>query len=148
MTHGFLLRCSFPSISVAASATAVLEVVIMLSISMSSSLSPMSGANFPPIVARKLQAASGSLSYLRSKLSLGWFDFLAAFRRTRKVNITRSWSLPMSVQGKLLVLWMLTPARKRLFTKKFINLDVVFPIWAVPCPSSGLFVRAKGVCQY
>ena len=29
-----------------------------------------------------------------------------------------------------------------------INLVVVFPIWAVPCPSSGWFVRAKGVCQY
>ena len=27
-----------------------------------------------------------------------------------------------------------------------IHLVVVFPIWAVPCPSSGWFVRAKGVC--
>ena len=26
-----------------------------------------------------------------------------------------------------------------------INLVVVFPIWAVPCPSSGWFVRTKGV---
>ena len=39
-------------------------------------------------------------------LSLGWFGFLAFFRRTRKVIITRSWSLPMSAPGKLLVLWM------------------------------------------
>ena len=29
-----------------------------------------------------------------------------------------------------------------------INLVVVVPILAVPCPSSGWFVRAKGVCQY
>ena len=28
-----------------------------------------------------------------------------------------------------------------------INLVVVFPIWAVPCPFSGWFVRAKDVCQ-
>ena len=88
----------------------------MVSMSMSSSLSPMSGANFPPIVAWKVQATSGSLSFSRSNLSLGWFGFLAFFRRTWKVIITRSWSLPMSAPGKLLVLWMLIPDRKRFFT--------------------------------
>ena len=35
-----------------------------------------------------------------------------------------------------------------LLHQDIINLVVVFPIWAVPCPSSGWFVRAKGVCQY
>ena len=29
-----------------------------------------------------------------------------------------------------------------------INLVVLFPIWTVPCRSSGWFVRAKDVCQY
>ena len=29
-----------------------------------------------------------------------------------------------------------------------INLVVVFPIWAVPCPSSRLFVRVNGVYLY
>ena len=37
---------------------------------------------------------------------------------------------------------------KALLHQDVINLVVVFPIWAVPCPSSGWFVRAKGVCQY
>ena len=78
-------------------------VVIMVSMSMSSLLSPMSGANFPPTVAWKVQAISGSLSVSRSNLSLGWFAFLAFFRRTRKVSITRPWSLPMSAPGKLLI---------------------------------------------
>ena len=27
------------------------------------------------------------------------------------------------------------------------QLDVVFPVWAVPCTSSGWFVRTKGVCS-
>ena len=52
----------------------------------------------------------------------------------------------MSAPGKLLALWMLTPDRKRFFYQDVINQVVVFPIWAVPCPSSGWFVRAKGVC--
>ena len=38
--------------------------------------------------------------------------------------------------------------QKALLHQDVINLIVVFPIWAVPCPSSGWFVRAKGVCQY
>ena len=52
-----------------------------------------------------------------SNLSLGWFGFLAFFKRTRKAIITRPWSLPMSAPGKLLVLCILTPGRKRFFIK-------------------------------
>ena len=63
---------------------------IMVSMTMSSPISPMSGANFPPIVARKVQATSGSLSFSRSNRSDGWFGFLDFFKRTRKVIITRS----------------------------------------------------------
>ena len=29
-----------------------------------------------------------------------------------------------------------------------INLVVMFPIWALPCPSSGWFVKTWDVCQY
>ena len=63
-----------------------------------------------------VQATSGSLNFLRSNLSLGWSGFLAFFRRTRKVIITGSWSLPTSAPGKHLVLWMSTPDRKHFFT--------------------------------
>ena len=71
---------------------------------------------FPTCRCLKSATTSGSLNFSRSNLSLGWFGFLALFRRTRKV-ITRSWSLPMSAPGKILVIWMLTPDRKRFFTK-------------------------------
>ena len=54
---------------------------------------------FPHIVDWKVH-----INFLRSILSLGWFSFLAFFRRTRKVIITRSLSLPMSAPEKLLVL--------------------------------------------
>ena len=64
----------------------------------------------------KVQATSGFLSFSRSNLSLCWFGFLAFFRRTQKIIITWSWSFPVSAPGKLLVLWMLTPDRKRFFT--------------------------------
>ena len=96
--HASLPRRSFPSITLAASVTAVLSVVIMVLMSMSSSLSPMSGANFHFIVAWKVQATSGSLNFSRSNLSLCWFSFISFFRRTRKVIITRSWSLSMLLQ--------------------------------------------------
>ena len=77
----------------------------------------MSGVNFPHIVAWEVHATSGSLNFSRSNLSLGWFGFLTFFRWTRKVIITRSWSLPMSAPEKLLVLWMLTPGLKCFLTK-------------------------------
>ena len=77
----------------------------MLSLSMLSSLTLMSGANFPPIVAGNVLATSGFLNFSRLNLSFDWFDLLVFFRRTRKVIITKSWSLPMSAPGKLLVLW-------------------------------------------
>ena len=81
----------------------------MLSVSMLSSLRLMSGANFPPVVAGNVPATSGCLNLSRSNLSLDWVGFYVFFRRTRKVIITRSWALPMSAPGKLLVLWTLTP---------------------------------------
>ena len=39
------------------------------------------------------------------------------FRRWQKVIISKSWSLPMSAPGKLRVLAMFTPDRKRFFTR-------------------------------
>ena len=49
------------------------------------------------------------------------------FTRNRKIIITRSWSLPMSASGKLLVLWMLTPDRKRLL----IEMKLIW-VWCFP----------------
>ena len=147
MTHCFFLRHSFPSITLAASVTAVLYMVIMVLMSMSSSLSLTSGANFPPMVARKLQATSGSLNFSRSNLSLGWFGF-HVFKQTRKFIITRPWSLPMSAPAKLLVPWMLTPDWKLFLTASLWSFgrseyngdnktccrDRIAPLTA-PCPS-------------
>ena len=47
VTKVFLLRHAVPSISLAMLVTGVLQEVMMLSMSMSSSLLLMSGANFP-----------------------------------------------------------------------------------------------------
>ena len=80
VTHGIFLDHWFPSISFAASVTAVLQVVIMISMPIFSSLRPMSGVNFPHIVAWKVHATSGSLNFSRSNLGLGCFGFFTFFR--------------------------------------------------------------------
>ena len=78
----------------------------MLSLSTSSSLRLMSGANLPPIVAWNKPVTSG-LNFSKSNLSPDLVSSLVFYRRTRKVF--KSWSLPMSAPGKLLVLWTVTP---------------------------------------
>ena len=71
--QGFLLRCSFPSNSMAVSVIAALLVIIMVStcLSTSSSFRPISGANFPPIVARNVHATSGPevIKFFHAQLS-------------------------------------------------------------------------------
>ena len=59
----------------------------------------------------------GSFSFLMSNLSLVSFGLLILFRRRWKVIISRSWLLPMSATGKLNVLAMFTPDRKRFLTR-------------------------------
>ena len=54
-------------------------------------LSPMSGANFPPIVAWKGHARLLAKPGWKFQIK-AWFGFLAFFRQTRNVIITRSWS--------------------------------------------------------
>ena len=76
----------------------------MLSMSMSSFLGLMSASNFPPIVASNVPITSGFRKFSRSNLSLYWVGFLVFVRKTQKVIIPKSRSLPMSVLGKLLVL--------------------------------------------
>ena len=56
----------------------------MLSMSMSSSLRLMSGANFPPIVAWNVPATSGFLSFSRSNLSLDLVGFLVILQTNSK----------------------------------------------------------------
>ena len=71
------------------------------------------------------------------------------FKRSRKDIITKSWSLPMSAPGKLLVLAVFTLVMKRLLINHNIfNLVMVSSIRAVPCPSSGCFVFAKCIRQH
>ena len=62
-------------------------MVIMVLVYLSSSLSPMSGVNFSPIVAWKVQATSGSLNFSSSDLILGWSGFLAFFRRIERPSL-------------------------------------------------------------
>ena len=53
MTHGFFMRRCLPRISLVVSVTAMFIAVIIMSMSLSSFSSKMSGANFPPIFAWK-----------------------------------------------------------------------------------------------
>ena len=50
-------------------------MVIMVSVSMSLSLSPVTGAIFPPIIASEVQATSGSLSFQDQPLVLSGVAF-------------------------------------------------------------------------
>ena len=127
----FFWRC-LPRISLAVSVTAVLKVVIIESMSVSSLLMMVRGANLPPTIAWKVSNTLGSLSFSRSNLSLVCFGLLIFFRRRQKVIISKSWSLPMSAPGKFCVLAMFTPDQKRFLSR-------MQSIWLCCCPF--------GVCQ-
>ena len=89
------------------------------------------GANFPPIV-----AMLGSLSFSRLNLILmvPWFFIL--WRRSLKVIITRSWSLPISAPGLCNVhIWM-----EALFDHDVVDPIAVVSSWAVPCSEPRWFV--------
>ena len=74
----FFWRC-LPRISLAVSVTALLKVVIIESMSVSSLLMMVRGANLPPIIAWKISNTLGSLSFSRSNLSLVCFGLLIFF---------------------------------------------------------------------
>ena len=114
---GFYFWWCLPRISLAVSVTAVLKVVIIESMSVSSLLMKVRGANLPLIIAWKVSNTLGSFSFSRSNLSHVCFSLLVFFRRRRKVIISKSWSLPVSAPGKLRVLAMFTPDRKRFLTR-------------------------------
>ena len=71
----FFLRC-LPKISLAVSVTAVLKVVFIESLSVSSLLMMVRGANLPPIKAWKVSNTLESFSFLRSNSSLVCFGLL------------------------------------------------------------------------
>ena len=116
VTQGFLTGRCLPRISLAVLVTAVLKVLINVSMSVPSASRMVSAANFPPIIAWKASATSGSFSFSRSNLILAWPSFLTLFRCSLKVIMTSSWSLPMSAPGKLRAMAMFTLDRKRFLT--------------------------------
>ena len=85
-------RC-LPRISLTVSVTAVLKVVIIGSMSVS------------------------SLFMMVRETWVFCFNVLILFRRRWKVIISKSWSLPVSVPVKLRVLALFTPDRKRFLTR-------------------------------
>ena len=116
VTQGFLTGRCLPRISLVVLVTAVLKVLINVSMSVPSASRMVSAANFPPIIAWKASATSGSFSFSRSNLILAWTCFLTLFRCSLKVIMTSSWSLPMSAPGKLRVLAMFTLDQTRFLT--------------------------------
>ena len=74
----------------AVSVIAVLKMVIIESMSVSSLFIMVRGANSPIIIAWKVSNTLGSFSFSRSNLSLVCFGLLVFFRRRRKVIISKS----------------------------------------------------------
>ena len=70
VTQGFFFWRCLPRMSLAVSVTAVLKVVIIESMSLSSLFMMVRGANFPPIITWKVSNTLGSFSFSRSNLSL------------------------------------------------------------------------------
>ena len=97
--------------------TVVLKVVIIESMPASSLLMMVIGANFPPITAWKVSSTLAYFSFSRSNLSLVCFGLLILSRRRWKVTISTLWSLPVSALGKLRVLAIFTPDRRRFLTR-------------------------------
>ena len=116
LTHGIFMQRCLPMISLAVSVTAMFIAVIIVSMSLFSFSSRMSGANFPPIFAWKAFVTVGSFSFSRSYYIRVLVGFMILFRRSRKVIIRRSCSLPTSAPGKLHVRLMFTLQRKRFLT--------------------------------
>ena len=99
MTQGFFAGRCLPRTVLVVSVTAVLKLLIKASVLVSWFSRARSEANFPPIVARKISAMMGSLTFSRLNLILMLPWFLTLWRRSLKVIITNSWSLPISAPG-------------------------------------------------
>ena len=101
---------------------------------------------FPTYLAWNVPAASSFLNFSRSNLSLDWVGFFVFFRRTRKVIITKSSSLPMSAASRK------APCPVDVNSdwnhRDVVNLVVMLPVWPVSCPLSGWFVWPQGISQY
>ena len=89
VTHGFFMRRCFPKISLAVSVTAMFITVIIVSMSLFSFPSRMSGAHFPHIFAWKAFATVGSFSFSRSYCIRVLVGFIILFRRSRKVIVSK-----------------------------------------------------------
>ena len=118
MTHDFFLRRLFPSTSLAASVAAVLYVVIMVLMSMSSSLCPLSGANLPLSLLEKCRPHIGPSTPQDQFLVLASLAFSSSSNELKKRSSPgHGHFLCLLQESYLTVLWMLTADRKRFFTK-------------------------------
>ena len=122
----FFWRC-LPWVSLAVSVTALLKVVISESRSVYSFAHDGERCKLPASHSLEGFQHLGSFSFSRSNLSFVCFGLLILFRRRWKVIISKSWSLPVSAPGKLRVLAMFTPDRKRF-------LPLMWHIWLWCCP--------------
>ena len=84
VTQGFFASWFLPRMLLAVSVMAVLKLLIKASISVSWFSRARSGANFPPILARKISAMLGSLGFSRLNLILMLPWFVILWRRSLK----------------------------------------------------------------
>ena len=133
VTHGFFMRRCLPRISLAVSVTATfITVIIIVSMSLFSFSSRMSGTNFPHIFAWKAFATVGSFSFSRSYCILVLVGFMILFRRSRKVIIRSSfitscicsWEAPSTVD--------VYTGAETFLDLDVINLIMCFPIETMP----------------
>lgn len=111
-----------------------------------SSLSQLSDANFPSVVAWKVHITSGSLIFFKIKYK-SWLVWLPRLHKTNSKGHHSSFVCfrkalcPMDVNS-------VNSRSKALLHQDVIDLVMEFCICAVPCVLSGCFVKAKGICQY
>ena len=143
MTQDFFADRCLPRMLLAVAVTAVLQLLIEASISVSRFSRERSGANFSPFVARKISAMLGSLN-LNLILMLPWFFILWEaeskghhYNKPMVTSNISSWKAPG-----------LCDVRTRLetsFDHDVVDQIVVVYSWAVPCPASRWFLWTKCV---
>ena len=139
----FFWRCLL-RIYLAVSVTAVLKLVIIESMSASSLVMMVRGANFQLILTWKVFQHIVILQLLGVFCVLACLFFLD--KGGRLSSASHGYFKCMLLEN--FEFWQCLLLMRSASHEIVISLDVVLSIWAMPCPSSGCFLMTKSVCQH
>ena len=135
-----------PRISLAVSVTAVLKVVIIEFMSVSSLFMMVRGTNFPPIIVWKVSNTYiGIFQLFEIKLESCVFWLADSFSDEDGKLSSASRGHFQCLLLENLVFWQCSLLIGSASSLDVINLAVVLSIWAMPGPSFGGFVTTKSV---